>query len=168
MRAPRWLTPVMLILVAGCQSAVPATLSEQDKAAIRGIGAEFVKASNAHDMDAAVDRTFTTDAVRLPPSGPELSGLASIKKWLAAYPLYSDFAVRAVEIEGTGNWAYVRGRYSIKMATAPGAPMLPDSGKYLEIWNKHSDGSWHVARDIWNSDIPMPAPKTAEKKGASR
>ena len=158
MGALRSLVPVMVTFVAGCQPATPPALTEQDKATISRIGADFVNASNTHDLDAAIDRTFATDAVRLPPSGPEVSGPSNIKKWLAAYPLYSDFAVRALEIEGAGDWAWVRGRYSIKMAAAPGAPMLPDSGKYLEIWKKQADGSWRVFRDIWNSDIPAPAP----------
>jgi hypothetical protein len=42
----------------------------------------------------------------------------------------------------------------------------------LGIWRKQADGSWKVLREIYNSDLPLPAPgkpaapakKTAKKK----
>jgi ketosteroid isomerase-like protein len=35
---------------------------------------------------------------------------------------------------------------------------MPDSGKYIEIWRKQSDGTWKLVRDIFNSDLPLPTP----------
>jgi ketosteroid isomerase-like protein len=33
---------------------------------------------------------------------------------------------------------------------------VEDRGKYLEIWKRQADGSWKVALDIFNSDLPLP------------
>ena len=41
--------------------------------------------------------------------------------------------------------------------TLPGVEgPIPDHGKYIEIWRRQSDGSWKVALDIFNSDLPLP------------
>ena len=29
-----------------------------------------------------------------------------------------------------------------------------DDGKYIEIWKRQADGSWKIAYDIFNSDLP--------------
>lgn len=65
----------------------------------------------------------------------------------------------AVEVDGRGDLAYVRGRYSMVMAL-PSQPELSESGKYIEIWRKQPDGSWKLFRDIFNADAP-PAPAAA-------
>src|SRR6266550_3141383 len=33
-----------------------------------------------------------------------------------------------------------------------------DRGKYVAVWKKQADGNWKVALDIWNTDLPLPAP----------
>ena len=41
----------------------------------------------------------------------------------------------------------------------PGAPgPVHDEGKFVEIRRKEPDGMWLVAVDIFNSDLPPPAP----------
>lgn len=41
----------------------------------------------------------------------------------------------------------------------PGAPgPVKDSGKYVEVRRRQADGRWLVAVDIFNSDVPIPAP----------
>jgi len=36
---------------------------------------------------------------------------------------------------------------------------MKDNGKYITIYQHQSDGSWKIARDIWNSDQPLPGTK---------
>jgi ketosteroid isomerase-like protein len=47
------------------------------------------------------------------------------------------------------------------MNDASGKP-VNDRGKYVEVWEKQSDGKWKCGSDIWNSDMAAPAP--SEKK----
>jgi ketosteroid isomerase-like protein len=35
---------------------------------------------------------------------------------------------------------------------------VTDHGKYVAVWKKQADGNWKVAVDIWNTDLPLPAP----------
>jgi len=56
---------------------------------------------------------------------------------------------RIVEIGGGYNVAFVHGKYNAILV-----PEGVDSGKYVEIWRRQSDGSWKMAIDIFNSDLP--------------
>ena len=109
---------------------------------------------------------YAEDAVVLPPNGPSVQGWAEMGSWFASAPSISDFKPEIIEVDGRGDLAYVRGKYSM-MITLPGASEpVKDTGKYIEIWRKQTDGSWRVIRDIFNSDLPLPAPevKAGEKK----
>lgn len=46
----------------------------------------------------------------------------------------------------------------------PDQPEQPDSGKYIEIRRKQSDGTWKIFRDIVNSEGPaVPAASQTKK-----
>jgi ketosteroid isomerase-like protein len=41
----------------------------------------------------------------------------------------------------------------------PNVPIpASDRGTYIELWEKQADGSWKIARDIYNSDVAPAAP----------
>ena len=52
-----------------------------------------------------------------------------------------------------------RGRYEITLAPKAGDAPMDDTGKYITIYQRQSNGSWKIARDIWNSDQPLPGTK---------
>jgi ketosteroid isomerase-like protein len=139
----------------GCQR--PAGLSEADRTAIRQVGETDMKMMNAKDWmgDSAL---YTEDAIELPPNQAAVEGKAAIQSWMEAFPLFSNFQVQSLEIGGQGDLAYDRGTYSMTM-TPPGAAPIEDRGKYLTICRKQADGSWKIARLIYNSDLPLPAPR---------
>ena len=72
---------------------------------------------------------------------------------MRSFPDITNFQIRAVEIDGSGDFAWVYGEYSMTL-TPPDAASVDDSGKYIEIWEKQSDGVWKVTHDIFNSDLP--------------
>jgi uncharacterized protein (TIGR02246 family) len=152
----------VLLSAATCNSSTPATLTDEDKAAINKATEAFAKGINAKDWAGVAGSYYTDDVVMMPSNGPAVSGKANIQAWMAAYPPISGFTTRTVEIEGGGSTAYVVGRYALTV-TPPGGAAIADSGKYLEIWKKGADGAWHVARDIFNSDVPLPMPDTTSK-----
>jgi ketosteroid isomerase-like protein len=75
---------------------------------------------------------------------------------LSTFPPLTSFTLNPVEIEGVGKLAYQRGTYQMTMLL-PGGVTASDSGKYVEIRRRQADGTWLITRDIWNSDIPLPA-----------
>lgn len=146
---------LLAVVAAGCQPA--ATLTEQDKAAIRKVTEEAVKIVNSPEMDHAayVKAFYTEDAEWLAPNMPPVKGAAAIVQTLQAFPRITDFKAEAVSIEGSGGLACERGNYTMTL-NPPGAPPVIDRGKYIEIWKKQADGSWKVAYDSFSSDLPLP------------
>jgi len=45
-----------------------------------------------------------------------------------------------------------------------GGPPVTDRGKLVEVWKKQADGKWKTVADIFNSDLPLPAPPEPKKK----
>jgi ketosteroid isomerase-like protein len=105
----------------------------------------------------AVAALYTDDAVLDPPHAPGLKGRAAIKTWLEQFPPLTAFKANNQIVDGRDDLAYVVGTYTMTIAP-PGAPgPITDSGKFVEILRKQSDGSWLIAVDIFNSDLPIPS-----------
>ncbi|MCG8608211.1 SgcJ/EcaC family oxidoreductase [bacterium] len=140
--------------LAACQAPGPASLSQADLDAINAVSQKFLQTARASDWS-GVAATYTEDAILLPPNGPVIEGRANIQAFWEAFPPYTDLNLTTIEIEGSGDLAYVRGMYSLTI-TPPGGSPTPDSGKFIEIRRRGADGSWLIAQDIFNSDIPLP------------
>ena len=133
-------------------------LSQTDVGKINEVGQVAMKAAVANDH-ASWAALFLEDAVLNPPHEPAVKGRAAIQAWLGKLPPITAFKLNPVQVEGCDDLAYVLGTYTMTMAP-PGAPgPVTDSGKYVEISRRQSDGRWLVAVDIFNSDLAIPAPK---------
>ncbi len=142
---------VLAMMFSACQAPAPSALTDADIAAIRAGNASYETAVKAKDW-AALAALYAQDAVILPPNQPAVEGRANIQAYFAAFPPMSAFAVPIVEIDGRGDLAFVHGTYSLTVSPE-GAPPVTDTGKWLEIRRKQTDGSWLIYRDIWNSDM---------------
>ena len=149
----RLLAPLMFLPAAlsACQTR-PAILTDVDRNAIRAVVTNFDKAVLAADWP-AVGSVYTEDGILMPPNAPVVQGRAAMQKFFAGFPKITAFKESVVEIEGYGDLVYPRGTYEMTMMP-PGAKMpLTDMGKVLAVWRKQPDGSWRVARVMWNSDL---------------
>lgn len=144
-----------LLLLAGCQTydqhEAPAGLTEADQAAIQATVQAFVDGVLAGDA-AAVAATYTEDAVLMPPNHPAVTGRAAIQAYFEEFPQVSEFDCRITEVEGSGDTAYIVGRYTMTVPMEEGDPVM-DEGKFFEIRKKTADGSWLFHRDMFNSDL---------------
>jgi uncharacterized protein (TIGR02246 family) len=119
----------------------------------------FAAAYNRGDIAAAVE-FYTRDAKFLHPNTEIISGKKAIKEF---FEVGKAMGLRRISFKGLeagldGNLAYERG--VINMDIAPeGGQAMKDKGKYLVVMKRQADGSWKVAVDIWNSDLPQPIPK---------
>ena len=147
---------LLAIVATGCTATEPATLTEADRAAIRQQHADSVKAANAKDW-AKWTAGFAENGVAMPSNSEAIRGHSALLKFAEGYPPFTNFTAEVTEVEGSATMAYARGTYAITI-TMPGMSPMPDKGKFLEIWKKQPDGSWKVAIDMFNSDMPMPAP----------
>jgi uncharacterized protein (TIGR02246 family) len=118
-----------------------------------------VAALNANDAEAWV-RCFAAQGVQMPPNDAANIGIDSIRAWstgmLSGFRV--EFSLDVEELELTGDtWAFERGGYAIALTPAVGGAPICDSGKYITIYEGQADGSWLIARDIWNSNQRLPA-----------
>jgi uncharacterized protein (TIGR02246 family) len=117
-----------------------------------------VAALNTNDPDAWV-ACFAPDAVQMPPNDPPNIGTDHIRAWsggmLAAFRAEFFLDINEVELAGD-DWAFERGTYTIALTPKAGGTRIHDTGKYLTIYRRQTDHSWLMARDIWNTNNPLP------------
>jgi uncharacterized protein (TIGR02246 family) len=143
-----------------CQTQAIAELTANDEAAVRQAFDAEMNAANAADA-AGWAALYTQDAIVLRPHAPAVQGREAIQQWLATLPPISNAKGQGVEVMGYGDLACLRGTYSMRF-TIPGVPApIDEQGKFLQIYRKQSDGSWKLTREIYNSDLPLPAPPSA-------
>jgi ketosteroid isomerase-like protein len=133
-----------------------ATMIEQE---IRNVTKRFAEAYNRGDVSAAVE-FYTTDAKFLNPNTEIISGKKAIIEFFEAGRALGLRRInfKSEEIGYDGNLAYERGVINMDIAPEGGQAMI-DKGKYLVVMKRLVNGSWKVAVDIWNSDLPQPVPK---------
>lgn len=158
---------VLALAAAACQpqpsptpipQAAPSALPEADVAAVRALANRWQEAARAADWR-AVAATYTENGTFMPPNGPAVQGRAAIEAWLKAFPPLSNITITPGEIDGRADVAYDRGTYSLTFASPAKGQPASDNGKYVVISRKQADGSWLMAIDIFNSDVPLPSPK---------
>jgi len=163
----------LLVLGASCQprprtetamvgdvSAAAASLSDEDKAGVRALDAEWARAASTGNGE-AIAALYAPDAVLLPPGEPMVKGEAAKKYWVDfANGFSGPIELNTMAVEGAGDVATAIGTY--KMALTPkkaGAKPLPtEEGKYLEVLKRQEDGSWKIIYDMWSPNAP-PAKK---------
>jgi ketosteroid isomerase-like protein len=147
------------VLFCGCQPAPIPGLSAADQQAIRQTTDQAIKIANSSaDWNAYTKLYYAQDAIVNPPNALAIKGHDAIIAMFKSFPAISDFKVEFLEVNGAGNIAYVYGTYSMVL-TPPGGKPESDKGKYVEVWKRQADGSWKVAIDTFNSDLPLPTPE---------
>ncbi len=135
----------------------PADNSATAAAAIQEADIAWSKTATAKDSNAFV-AFFVDDASFLGPNEPVVTGKENISKTAAAMFSMPGFSVQwqptKAEAGMSGDMGYSIGTYTMTVNDAKGKTVT-DNGKYLTAWEKQSDGSWKVAADMFNSDMPL-------------
>lgn len=100
---------------------------------------------------------ITADAVLMPPNAPPIIGREAIREWSrsnAKAMVFQAYEPSDAELTISGDWAFRRATFTATLAPASGGPAVHDTGKFLIIYQRQRDGSWKVARDIWNGSAP--------------
>jgi uncharacterized protein (TIGR02246 family) len=133
------------------------TNARVDESGIEKLRDRHVAAVNAGDADAWA-ACFTDDAVQMPPHFSANVGMLAIRGWSQGFLNLFDcrFGLSVDELRVASEWAFERGRFTIALTPKAGGTPMKDSGKYITVYERQSDGAWKIARDIWNSDQPVP------------
>jgi ketosteroid isomerase-like protein len=102
-------------------------------------------------------RILTDDVIFLPPNDTPKVGKEQYHAWVQQFQ--DRFAVKPTtvsrEVQIAGDWAYewglVQETYTPRQG---GGPTINFDGKFLRTFQRQSDGSWKIARAIWNSNHP--------------
>jgi ketosteroid isomerase-like protein len=147
---------ILSICFAVLSFAFASSASETDTKVLRDLDAQWSAAAGAKDFDKTVSY-YSDDAIVMPPNAPADTTKETIRKgWqdlLASPGLFISWKTTKVEVAKSGDLACLSGTYKLTMNDASGKP-VNDHGKYVEVWEKQSDGKWKCGTDIRNSDLP--------------
>lgn len=155
------LLAVVLVLTACAprepEPAAEATAGAEYEAAFNNLRDAFVAAANAGDA-AGLANLYTDDAVQMEPNRPAVVGREAIQsRFQEIYQTYSEnLSVSVEETAVAGDWGYGRGSHTLTLTPKAGGDAVEDTGKWLNVVQRQADGSWKIARHIWNSNKPLP------------
>jgi len=135
---------------SGGAKADPAAVQKAIKADEQKWNADF----KAKNLEALISH-YSDDAFFVAP-GVQANGSAAIRK------AYADalgdnyftvqFASDKIDSAGSGDLAYARGHFSERYQDPKSKQIVSDSGAYLTVYKKQSDGSWKAVEDFAAAD----------------
>lgn len=140
----------------GCRRA-PTYITAADRAVLHAMQDSLAARMQRGDMAGAAAR-YSVNAKMMPPNQPIVVGRTAIEASLRADPKFSTFTLTVDTVAGMGDLAVLRGHYHLTFTMPGGTQAIADSGKFLQVEWRQPDGSWLTADEIYNSDIPLPAP----------
>jgi uncharacterized protein (TIGR02246 family) len=145
-----------LALVVTACTAAPAGLTPEDEAAIRSLFESYDQAVVAGDWDALAG-LFAEDVVIMGPNNSLSEGRSTfLTSALSSNQEFLEHHMEAIRIEGRGDLAFAQLTFTGKQTMEGVAEPIEDVGKSVKILRKQADGSWLLAVNIWNSDLPLP------------
>ena len=146
---------------------------QDDMDAIQSLHNKDIEASMALD-EGALESLWTDDIVTMHPGEPPVVGkAANVAKLQAGIEQRTGLEILAYneewqEIRIAGDWAYEWG--SITGRTHPYNERNETSYRYnaIRILQRQPDGSWKIARSIYNDAQPTAPPKPTEEKPAPK
>jgi len=161
---------ILLCFTFGCQQGEevaeePAVDVEADKTAIERVREKELRAFDLGDVE-GFDNIVTEDIVLDTPNRPAIVGKEAIRAFGEA--LFSRLDYEATysvdELVIEKNWAFDRGVWIEKRVPKDGGEQSQLSFGILQLYKRQSDGSWKLARLIWNSKGPHPTSQEKEQK----
>jgi len=155
--------PVTDSIVKKLQGTITLYLTEEevdveaDIAAIEEIWDNYALGMITGDLDLWMS-LYTDDTIKMLPDEPAVFGKENLRTSMK--PLFDNFTIEMAiyneEVQVAGDWAFSRGTFTATLTPKEGGEPLYMDGKYLDILERQADGSWKIARDCFNSNVPPP------------
>ena len=145
-----------ILVAATCKGNKVGEKEQVDLAKIEELHRIDVKASMAQDFE-TLKSLWTEDAVKLAPGGRGVIGTESIFADMEKYKEAQknleilDYIHDWQEVRLLGDWAFEWGYFYGKARDKTSGDEFEEGMKLLRILQKQEDGSWKVARVMWNS-----------------
>ena len=127
-----------------------------DVAQIYEVWNEYAAACHQGDLERWM-ALWVEDGIQMPPDVPQRVGKEHIRREMK--PSFDLFIMRNMnidteEVRVLGDRAYSHGTYKFDMTPKAGGEIKTYSGKFLDILEKQVDGSWRIAIDCHNYNMP--------------
>lgn len=139
------------------------SLEERNKADLTAMKEkinQYAVTCNAGDFDRWIS-SWTDNGIQMPPDTPTRIGKEQIRAGMK--PLFDQFILKIAitnnEARVSGDLGFLRGTYTLSMVPKAGGDTIKVDGKYLTVFERQADGSWKIARDIFNSNVPPTSPE---------
>jgi uncharacterized protein (TIGR02246 family) len=144
-----------ILLLIGCESDRREADINADTTAIKTVIEHVAEAWKAGDWDTFAE-FYTDDTIWMPPGEAPLRGKDALRAWVQ--PIWNDYTVVEInmpseEIVVIDDWAYERHFELLEIYEVGGEPTQYYL-KGVRIFRRGEDGSWKIARYIWNGDVP--------------
>jgi ketosteroid isomerase-like protein len=134
--------------------------SESVEQLLRDLDSNWAKAAATKDVEQTI-AFYSDNAMVFPPNATSAATKEAIrngwKEMFASPGFVITWQPNRVQVDKSGGMAWVSGTYELTMNDTSGKP-VNDRGKYLEVWEKQTDGNWKCAADMWNSNLTASAP----------
>ena len=144
------------------------TFTPQDSSAIAAEAEKWRSTTVSRDFDRFAT-TISDDVVMYPPNAAPLQGKDASMAFIKGYPTITKFELKTRETAGQGDVGYDHGEYALELKLPNGATAV-DSGSFMSVFRRQTDGSWKHHRVMWHSNLPLPTPPapTATRASATR
>lgn len=126
-------------------------MAESDKRAIEALREQELAAMNSGDVQGFID-IVTDDVVFDSPNRPAAIGKDAIRSLCEVVFERFDYDATypADELVVDRDWAFDRGIWIENRTAKEGGEQTQATFGMLQIYRRQSDGSWRLARSIWN------------------
>lgn len=125
------------------------------KTKIEKLNREMAAAMIAGDNAKSIS-FYTDDAISLPDHGKMVEGKVAMKaandEMMKTGMKITSFETTTAKVMSSGKMVTEIGHYKMSITMPGKSDAITDSGKYLTIWEKQSDGSLKVKVEMWNTD----------------
>jgi uncharacterized protein (TIGR02246 family) len=161
-------TLTLVIFEAGCSSALPPAPDTRaaDEKAIQAVEAAWLQDIVSRDVEKSISH-YTDDASFLLADMPIQTGKDAIRatyqQMLADPNMAVEFSSSKIEVAKNGDFAYSQGVYTMTETDPKTKRPVTETGKYLTVFKKQSDGSWKAVEDMLNENArPTPVARKAK------
>jgi ketosteroid isomerase-like protein len=134
--------------------------TQPDEQLLRDLDARWAKAAATKDVEQTI-AFYSDDAIVFPPNAASAATKDAIRNgWKEMFDspgFVITWQPTRVKVGKSGQIAWTSGTYELTMNDANGKS-INDRGKYLEVWEKQTDGNWKCAADMWNSNLATSTP----------
>ncbi len=128
---------------------------EADIAAIKDALIQYCVAMETGDLELWLS-LHSDDIVKMAPNAPATFGQEELRA--STKPLFDNFTIEMdynrEELQVNGDWGFARGTFTATMTPKAGGEPLYMDAKTMALWKRQADGSWKLARNCYNSNVP--------------